>query len=62
MTPPALPPNFTQSIEKAAMEVGFKTRVNWQQTGKSMFGADKSAQLDLKTDVTVAITLPPPLS
>ena len=62
VAPPTLPPNFTQSIEQADMEVAFKTRVKWQETGSTMFGQDQAAQLDLKTEVLVKMTLPPPLS
>ena len=62
MAPPTLPPNFTQSIEQADMEVAFKTQVKWQETGSTMFGQDRTAQLDLNTEVRVQMTLPPPLS
>ena len=62
MAPPTLPPNFTQSIQQADMEVAFKTKVKWQETGSNMFGQDKTAQLDLNTEVQVKMTLPPPLS
>ena len=44
------------------MEVAFKTKVKWQETGSNMFGQDKTAQLDLNTEVQVKMTLPPPLS
>jgi len=62
MAPPRLPPNFTQSIQQADMEVAFKTKVVWQESGLTMFGNEKPSQLSLKTDVQVKMTLPPPLS
>jgi len=62
LTPPTLPPNFTQSIQQAAMEVGFKTRVKWQEQSTNMFGREKASQLELKTEVQVGMTLPPPFS
>ena len=47
------------------MEVAFRTSVKWQESSvSSLFGVGgaKPAQLDLNTEVSVGMTLPPPLS
>ncbi|EKX38282.1 hypothetical protein GUITHDRAFT_154764 [Guillardia theta CCMP2712] len=58
MAPPNIPPNFTESIEKADLQMGFKTLIKWKE-GKD---ASSQGQLDLSAEVDVAITFPPPLS
>eukprot|EP00960_Hanusia_phi_P029235 747852-Hanusia_phi.AAC.5 len=58
MAPPNIPPNFTESIEKADLQMGFKTLIKWKESQD----ATSQGQLDLSAEVDVAITFPPPLS
>jgi len=54
-----IPANFSKSIEQADLQMGFVTFVDWKEAdGRS----HRQGSFDVKADVKVSITFPPPLS
>lgn len=62
--PQKLPANFSKSIQASDMRVSFVTLVDWVEKGDGgMWGKGATeSKIDMKTDVNVGLTFPPPLS
>jgi hypothetical protein len=59
--PQPLPANFSKSIQQSDMQLNFVTFVDWKEKGEAMWDV-KETQIDMKTEVKVGMTFPPPLS